>query len=305
MHVSHSASMSIHGTKLVAASHTHTPMLQYRMPSGSTVVFGTQAIGAGTFGTVYSGTYNDGASVAVKFVQCTRDVKGCVEQEVELLRTMRHPNIIELIDSVVIESALSVISVQIMVRAVCSLQHCLESGAQLQPQRCACDIAAACSHLHARDIVHSDITTMNILLLADSRFVLSDFGVSCRRGTPRAANAFTNEACRAPECHIENVAHPASDMWSLGCVVAELSWGVPIMFHTALCGSVAHKIAVASTFQVPCVAAKMPCTCQQTIAHAAGWPDVGVYRMVAHCLQARPEHRCSADDAIRLLSLQS
>ena len=298
-------------------------MLQYRLPGG-TVVFDIHAIGAGTFGTVYPGKYTPfapntaGASsvpapkapethdVAVKFVQCTRSLRVFVAAETDILSQLtaeRHRNIIRLLDNAIVDTGHAVTGIQIMERAKHSVQNCIDRAQPLDALQCAIDIARACSFIHARDIVHSDITTMNILQMHDGRFVLSDFGVSCKRGVPRQANAFTNVACRAPECHIDNVADPASDMWSLACVIAELSCSVPIMFHAAaLSGALAHKLLLASTFKLSC-ATDASCSCAESADYVAPdiWTEPAVYCMAAHCLQADPARRCSADCALKLL----
>ena len=221
------------------------------MPSGKQLSFELRAIGAGTFGTVYPGTFSD-VPVAVKFVRCSLEFTPCLLHEVAVLSSLSHPNIIPLLESMVQTDSAVAVSIHIMPRADGSVQQRLDQRLALAPRRAAADLYAALDYMHAAGWVHSDVTTMNVLIIGE-RYVLADFGVTCARGTPRAANAVTNEGCRPPEYYVDHVADFPADVWSAACVVAEMCCGIPVMFHTTLSGPLAHKIAFADTFQHGCV----------------------------------------------------
>jgi serine/threonine protein kinase len=262
-------------------------MFELVMPSGTPLRFELKAIGAGTFGAVYPGTFRD-TEVAVKLVRCSLELVSCLRHETSVVLSLQHPHIIPVLETMVqVHEALAV-SVHVMPRAQHSIQRMLELRLSMQPRRCASEILSALEHMHAAGWVHSDVTTMNILVMpGDGRHVLADFGVTCARGTPRAANTVTNEACRAPECHADGPAVCASDVWSLACVVAEMLCGVPIMFYTLLSGSLAHKLALADTFRAGCV----------TLTD-----DPALRELFVRCFQPDPALRCSASDALVILS---
>jgi serine/threonine protein kinase len=261
-------------------------MLQLTMPSGRRLRFELRAIGAGTFGTVYPGVFEQ-REVAVKFVRCSLELTSCLRHEIAVISALQHPNIMPLLESMVqVHSALAV-SIHVMPRAAYSIQTLLETAAQpMDARRCAAEVFDALAYMHRAGWVHSDVTTMNILVMPDGQHRLADFGVTCRRGTPRAANSVTNESCRAPECFAAHLADFPSDVWSAACVVAEMCCGVPVMFHTCLSGPLAHKLAFADTFRTGCTTLTA---------------DPALRALFARCFHHVPAKRATAESIVSLL----
>jgi serine/threonine protein kinase len=90
------------------------------------------------------------------------------------------------------------------------------------------------AHLHSLNIVHLDGKPENILVENDrsDRVRLIDFGGSCVVGDP----AFTyvqTRYYRSPEVVLGMPIGTPADIWSLGCVAAELLLGLPIMPGTS------------------------------------------------------------------------
>lgn len=95
----------------------------------------------------------------------------------------------------------------------------------------------ALAYLHSNDIVHRDIKASNILLSQTGHVQLADFGLAKRMASrsPDSSQRFfmTNRVCtiwyRAPELLLGSIKYgPEVDIWSAGCVMAELLSGKPL-----------------------------------------------------------------------------
>jgi serine/threonine protein kinase len=91
------------------------------------------------------------------------------------------------------------------------------------------DMFAALAFLHARNIVHCDIKPENLIYARGSkgRVKLADFGTSCFIGQP-IFEYFQSRYYRAPEVILGMKFDGAIDVWSLGCVLAEMALGDPL-----------------------------------------------------------------------------
>lgn len=80
-------------------------------------------------------------------------------------------------------------------------------------------IASALAHLHAKGMVHRDVTPGNVLVAADGTAKLTDFGIATWDSETRTADSKTGGGTRgfqAPEVVRGNRATTASDIYSLG-----------------------------------------------------------------------------------------
>ncbi len=112
-----------------------------------------------------------------------------------------------------------------------------ERGGQLTETEVAAvlkDVSAALAYLHSQQpsILHQDIKPDNILVTADDRCILMDFGISTRtRNTLRkqtSSNTSTSltAAYAPPERFLANpFSNPCSDIFSLGVMLYELCTG--------------------------------------------------------------------------------
>jgi serine/threonine-protein kinase len=113
-----------------------------------------------------------------------------------------------------------------------SLASLLDEG-PLPPERVAAlvaDVATALDALHARGLAHRDVKPSNIMLDADGRAQLADFGLATghewTRLTREGALVGTAHYV-APELIMGEPATPATDLYALGCVAYHCLVGTP------------------------------------------------------------------------------
>ncbi|KAG2591035.1 mitogen-activated protein kinase kinase kinase 17-like [Panicum virgatum] len=87
----------------------------------------------------------------------------------------------------------------------------------------AADVARGLAYLHGRSLVHGDVKAANVVVGADGRAKLADFG--CARAAGSARPIGGTPAFMAPEVARGEEQGPAADVWALGCTVLELATG--------------------------------------------------------------------------------
>src|SRR6185437_8259180 len=86
-------------------------------------------------------------------------------------------------------------------------------------------IAVGVAAIHAAGIVHRDLSTQNVLRMADGRLVVSDFGLVTDSFDATTSIHGGTVAYMAPEVVRGGRATFASDVWSLGAVIHEVVFG--------------------------------------------------------------------------------
>ncbi|GAA1834272.1 serine/threonine-protein kinase [Actinomadura chokoriensis] len=116
-----------------------------------------------------------------------------------------------------------------------SLAHERSVHGAMDPERVADIAAQAAAGLavaHRQGVVHRDIKPGNLLLAGDGTVKIADFGIARFADEASAALTSTGQvigtsAYLAPERGLGRPAGPASDVYSLGCVLYELLTGQP------------------------------------------------------------------------------
>lgn len=189
-------------------------------------------LGSGSFGNVYKGNYL-GIDVAIKEVlpSTEYDVAKYFEREWRLMKECRHPNIclfIGLSRAPAPDNRIFIISEFIEGGNVRLYIH---NKKKLFPWRLrlsfAIDITRALAYLHARKCIHRDLKGENLLVTANGRIKVTDFGFA------RIAARNEEEVRRLTFCGTDSYMSPEillgeefdlpTDIFSLGIIFCEIA----------------------------------------------------------------------------------
>ncbi|XP_059676511.1 serine/threonine-protein kinase 36 [Gavia stellata] len=198
-----------------------------------------EMIGEGSFGRVYKGRRKHSAQVvALKFIpkvgRSEKELKN-LQREIEIMRGLHHPNIIQMLDS--FETGKEVVVVTDYAEG--ELFQILEDDGSLpedQVQAIAAQLVSALYYLHSHRILHRDMKPQNILLGKDGIVKLCDFGfaramsihtmvLTSIKGTP---------LYMSPELVEERPYDHTADLWSVGCILYELFVGTPPFYTSSI-----------------------------------------------------------------------
>ncbi|KAG2468206.1 cyclin-dependent kinase 4 [Polypterus senegalus] len=193
-------------------------------------------IGGGAYGTVYKARdLQSGKFVALKSVRVQRDQDGVplsTLREVTLLKQLEqfdHPNIVKLMDVCATIRSDQEIRVTLVFEHVDQdLKTYLEKAPApglpaFRIQDLMKQLLSGLSFLHANRIVHRDLKPENILVTSRGQVKLADFGLariySCHMAlTPVVVTLWY----RAPEVLLLSTYATPVDIWSTGCIFAEM-----------------------------------------------------------------------------------
>ncbi|EFA81670.1 p34-cdc2 protein [Heterostelium album PN500] len=201
-------------------------------------------IGEGTYGVVSLGIEKStGREVAIKKIRKILINKGVDDgvsfsaiREIKMLQELKHVNVVELLDVFAHKSNVYLVF-ELM---AWDLQQVIEDRSIiLKPS----DIKSYMKMLlqgieacHNNWILHRDLKPNNLLCSADGDMKLADFGLARQYGSPH--KVYSPQAVtifyRAPELLFGAKSYgPSVDMWSIGCIFAELMLRTPYLPGTS------------------------------------------------------------------------
>ena len=172
----------------------------------------------------------------------------------------------------------------------------------------------ALASLHSLGIIHADVKPENVLLSSSVRklrsppptvdIVLADFGSSCFL-TDESTTYIQSQAYRAPEVLVGAPYSTKIDIWSVGCVLAELITGEVLLPASS---------AEESLFKIKCVLGQMPTSGRLLSTYTAALKEATLERVSSldelfepshlreflhWVLQVDPDQRPSAEEALQ------
>uniref|UniRef100_A0A023GLI2 cyclin-dependent kinase n=1 Tax=Amblyomma triste TaxID=251400 RepID=A0A023GLI2_AMBTT len=200
-------------------------------------------IGTGAFGTVYKARdrQNEGRFVALKKVRVSLNEEGIPTgtlREIGLLRQLdsaQHPNVVRLLDichgnRLERELVIFLVFEHIDQDLAGFLERCPEPG--LDPALIAWllkQLLTGVEFLHTHRIVHRDLKPQNVLVTAQQQLKLADFGLARLYEremslTPVVVTLWY----RPPEVLLQADYGSPVDIWSCGCILAEMARRKPL-----------------------------------------------------------------------------
>ena len=207
-------------------------------------------LGRGGMGVVYLAERDDGQfrqRVAIKLLRNTPDTEELHQRfvaERQILASLNHPNIAQLLDGGVTEGDLPYLVMEyvdgVPITSFCDRLH-LTVEERLHLFR---DVCSAVHHAHQNLVIHRDIKPSNILVTTDGRVKLLDFGIAklmnptlgpANQPLTRTEWRVMTPEYASPEQVRGDTLTTASDVYALGVLLYEL-----------VCGRRPHRITSGS-----------------------------------------------------------
>ncbi|KAI4369605.1 hypothetical protein MLD38_018030 [Melastoma candidum] len=202
-----------------------------------------EVIGKGSYGVVCSAyDTHAGEKVAIKKINdifehvsdATR-----ILREIKLLRLLRHPDIVEIKHILLPPSRREFKDIYVVFELMESdLHQVIKANDDFTPEHYQFflyQLLRGLKYIHTANVFHRDLKPKNILANADCKLKICDFGLArvAFNDTPTAifwTDYVATRWYRAPELcgSFFSKYTPAIDIWSIGCIFAELLTGKPL-----------------------------------------------------------------------------
>lgn len=196
-------------------------------------------IGQGTYSSVYKARdLENGKIVALKkvrFANMDPESVRFMAREIHILRRLDHPNVVKLEGLVTSRMSSSLYLVfEYMEHDLAGLAA--TPGIKFTEAQVKCymqQLLSGLDHCHNRGVLHRDIKGANLLLDNNGALKIADFGLATFFNPNQKQNLTSRVVTlwyRPPELLLGATNYGATvDLWSAGCILAELLSGKPIM----------------------------------------------------------------------------
>jgi len=191
-----------------------------------------EKVGEGTYGVVYKAKdISTGKIVALKKIRLEAEDEGVPStaiREISLLKELDDDNIVRLLNIVHSDTKLYLVfefldmDLKRYMDAITKRDEALEIPVV---KKFTMQLLLGLHYCHAHRILHRDLKPQNLLIDAEGNLKLADFGLARAFGIP--LRILTHEVVtlwyRAPEVLLGSRHYSTSiDMWSVGCIMAEM-----------------------------------------------------------------------------------
>ena len=190
----------------------------------------TETLGEGTYGVVFKARDSQtGDIVALKKIKLELEDEGVPStalREISVLKTLKHPNIVRLLDVEHGENRLY-LAFEFVDQDL--KKHLDKTRKSPLDQRLVASfvmqLLRGIDYCHSHGVIHRDLKPGNILIDVEGNLKIADFGLARAFAVP--IKAYTHEVItlwyRAPEILLGSRQYSLGvDMWSVGCIFAEM-----------------------------------------------------------------------------------
>ncbi|XP_022149943.1 serine/threonine-protein kinase HT1-like [Momordica charantia] len=251
-----------------------------------------EAFAQGAFGKLYRGTY-DGEDVAIKILERPENdlekaqlMEQQYQQEVMMLATLKHPNIVRFIGSCHKPMVWCIVTEYAKGGSV--RQFLMKRQSRSVPLKLAVkqalDVARGMEYVHGLGLIHRDLKSDNLLIFGDKSIKVADFGVARIEVQTEGMTPETGTyRWMAPEMIQHRPYTQKVDLYSFGIVLWELITGMlPFQNMTA----VQAAFAVVNKGVRPII----PNDCLPVLSD-----------IMTRCWDANPDVRPSFTEVVRML----
>ncbi|KAI9671026.1 MAG: negative regulator of the PHO system [Alyxoria varia] len=200
-----------------------------------------EKLGEGTYATVFKGRNRQtGELVALKEIHLDSEegTPSTAIREISLMKELKHENIVSLHDVIHTENKLMLVF-EYMDRDLKKYMDTHGDRGALKPpiiKSFMYQLLQGIAFCHENRVLHRDLKPQNLLINQKGALKLADFGLARAFGIP--VNTFSNEVVtlwyRAPDVLLGSRQYNTSiDIWSAGCIMAEMFTGRPLFPGTA------------------------------------------------------------------------
>ncbi len=190
-----------------------------------------EIIGQGMYGKVYKSlNIKENKYYAIKslnFKDISQRERQNIEREVDLLKELKHPNIVLYKDSFIDKDNYFNIVItfceggDLYKKIFRENNTCFDENTII---KWIVQLLLGLSYIHDKKIVHRDIKTKNIFIQNENFLRIGDFGIAKLFNQTQTMNKIVGTPLyMAPECFKQNNKYSyKSDIWSLGCCIYEM-----------------------------------------------------------------------------------
>jgi len=166
--------------------------------------------------------------VAIKLLDASSDVVSVSQwlDEARAVSRLTHPNIVPVFEADQIDGQPYLVFELVQGRTLAELRGQRSAREAIDLTLAVLDALAAA---HAHGIVHRDLKPSNILLGADGRVRVMDFGIAARVSVPGDGRIVGTPRYMSPEAARGEAPVPAMDVFAAGLLLAELLTGTPLV----------------------------------------------------------------------------
>ena len=250
-------------------------------------------IGSGAFGVVHLGmNKHTGTLMAVKTVSIDRAVVKDIRREINMLRSLKHKNIVCYFGAEMFEGKLNIFQEWVAGGSVTGMLAKFGAFSLAVVASYISQALEGLAYIHDNGIMHRDIKGANLLVSDEGVVKLADFGASKRlvsdmmlthtmRGTPYFM---------APEVFEEKYSFKA-DVWSMGCVAFQMFTATPPWKSFGKTNPVALFNVVKNHLGPPPM--DVPSTCTDSLKHISLFQS-----LMTRCFRLDPIERPSARELL-------